>query len=251
MKYNRVDAVVYDVVKAIREVMIKHDVTHSEYLSAQKFLATFLSAPTYEIPLALDLFFDATVHDVEMKHRQGSTTNTLGPYFKAGCPTVTNELKVLPEKNGESLIIEGRVMDVEGKPIQGAELFVWHSDPDGNYSGFCDYMPNDDYYRGRVEIREDGNFSLLSTVPHPYTIPHDGPTGVLLKAMGRHPWRPAHLHFIVNADGFKQHVTQVYFRNGDYNDSDCAESVRPDLVYDFGFKDGKKVIRKEFYLDHA
>lgn len=249
MKENRVDIVVYDIIKAVREVMLKHDVTHSEYLAAQAFMATFLSAPAYEIPLALDIFFDATVHDAEMTHRKGSMTNTQGPYFKGDCPTVTSELKVLPEKNGDPLIIEGRVMDVDGRPIPGAELFVWHSDPDGNYSGFCDYMPNNDYYRGRVHIPEDGNFRLLSTVPYAYTIPHNGPTGILLKAMGRHPWRPAHLHFIVNADGFMQHVTQIYFREGEYNDTDCAESVRADLIYDFEFRDGKKVIRKDFYLD--
>jgi chlorocatechol 1,2-dioxygenase len=251
MQTNRVDAVVYDIIKAVRQVMVEHEVTHSEYLAAQKFLTTFLSAPAYEIPLALDIFFDATVHDIEMKHRKGSVTNTQGPYFKPDCPTVTDELKVLPEKHGEPLIIEGRVMDLEGRPIPGAELFVWHSDPDGNYSGFCDYMRNNDYYRGRVDIPAAGNFSLLSTVPYPYTIPHDGPTGVLLKAMNRHPWRPAHLHFIVNADGFKQHVTQIYFRAGEYNDTDCAESVRPDLIYDFGFKAGKKVIQKDFYLDRV
>src|SRR5207302_6079278 len=86
MGINRVDIVVYDIIKAIREVIDRHDVTHQEYLKAQQFMLSFLSAKEYEIPLMLDIFFDATIHDVEMKHRKGSVTNTQGPYFKPDCP---------------------------------------------------------------------------------------------------------------------------------------------------------------------
>jgi chlorocatechol 1,2-dioxygenase len=251
MGSNRVDIVVYDIIKAIRELIDRHDVTHQEYLKAQQFMLSFLSAKEYEIPLMLDIFFDATIHDVEMKHRKGSVTNTQGPYFKPDCPTVTHELKTLADKAGEAILLEGAVTDLSGKPIKGAEMFVWHSDPEGSYSGFCDYMPKSDYYRGRVEIPADGKYSLRTTMPHAYTIPHDGPTGVLLKAMGRHPWRPAHVHYIINADGFHQHVTQVYFAGDKYNDTDCAESVRPDLVHRFEVGDGQKVLVKNFILPPA
>ncbi|MFC3229888.1 dioxygenase [Marinibaculum pumilum] len=248
MSKNRVDEVVYDIVKAVREVMARHDVTYEEYRSAVGFLMGYADAAPFEIPLSCDLWFNATVHDIEMKSRQGSTTALEGPYFKEEVPLVRDSLKVL-EGQGEPMIIRGKVTDLQGRPVEGAELYIWHSDPDGFYSGFCDYMEDLAYYRGRLKIGADGTYAVRTSVPAPYTIPHDGPTGRLLEMMGRHPWRPAHVHFRVRAKGFLEHITQAYFDGGDYVDSDCVEGVRPPLIHALGNEQGVRVLQKDFVLD--
>ena len=185
-----------------------------------------------------------------MKSRKGSTTALEGPYFKEETPLVTDAIKVL-EGQGEPMVIRGKVTDLHGKPLEGAELHIWHSDSDGNYSGFCDYMEDLAYYRGRIKIGADGAYSVRTAVPAPYTIPHDGPTGKLLALMGRHPWRPAHVHFRVRAKGFLEHITQAYFEGGAYVDDDCVEGVRAPLVHQIDSDQGVRILKKDFVLDPA
>lgn len=250
MANNRVDAVVGDIIEAVRNVLDKHDVTFPEYRAAVAFLAQYNGAAPYEIPLGLDLFFNATIHDIEMKNRKGSVTALEGPYFRDEAPAVTDRLKVL-EGKGEPMIIEGTITDLSGEPLDGAELWIWHSDPDGFYSGFVPYMPEADYYRGVLKTGPDGAYSVRTSVPAPYTIPHDGPSGALLEAMGRHPWRPAHIHFKVRHPKVLDHITQSYFQGGDYVEDDCVEGVRSSLIHTMDERDGVKVLHKNFVLDPA
>src|SRR5690606_30408415 len=96
-----------------------------------------------------------------------------------------------------------------------------------------------------------GEFCIRTTVPAPYMIPHEGPSGRLLEYMGRHPWRPAHVHFKVRADGFQEHTTQSYFVGGEWLDSDCVEGVRPALIHQLNKSEDGKVLEKDFILDPA
>jgi chlorocatechol 1,2-dioxygenase len=183
-----------------------------------------------------------------MKHRQGSVTNLEGPYFLESIPTITDRIRT--REGGEPLLIEGQVTDIQGQPIEGAQLFIWHSDPQGFYSGYGEEFPID-LYRGKKIIGADGAYSVRTSLPAPYTIPHEGPSGKLLEAMGRHPWRPAHVHFKVRAPGFLEHTTQSYFAGGQWVDSDCVEGVRAPLVHELQQRDGVKVLTKDFRLDRA
>ncbi|PNG50560.1 MULTISPECIES: dioxygenase [Comamonadaceae] len=246
---NRVETVVYDIVKAVREVLSRHDVTFEEYRAGVGFLMQYAKAPEYEIPLVCDLWFNATITDNEMKHRKGSTTNVEGPYFLENVPVINDEIKTLDD-GSEPLVLEGRVTDLAGKPIKGAEMFVWHSDNHGHYSGFDPELPQDSY-RGKKIIGADGEYRIRTRVPAPYPIPHHGPSGKLLEMMGRHPWRPAHVHFKIRAPGFLEHTTQSYFTGGKWVDSDCVEGVRPALIHNLEDANGAKVLRKDFKLDPA
>lgn len=248
MKENRVATVVGDIVSAVRGVLDKHDVTFEEYRAAVSFLAQYNGAAPYEIPLCVDLFFNAQIHDIEMKYRTGSVTAVEGPFFRADGPDVEDQLKVLDGK-GEVLIIEGKVTDIAGTPLENAEVWVWHSDPEGFYSGFAPHMPEPNYYRGHLRTKPDGSYRVKTSVPAPYTIPHDGPTGALLAAMGRHPWRPAHIHYKVRHPKVLDHITQSYFQGGEYVMDDCVEGVRPSLIHTMEQRDGVKVLRKDFVLD--
>ena len=108
-----------------------------------------------------------------------------------------------------------------------------------------------DHYRAKLVTAEDGHYQVSTTKPVPYQIPGDGHTGRLLAAMGRHCWRPAHVHFKVRKEGLKDHITQVYFEGEDYVDSDCCDAVIPELVHPFTIENGVKVITKDFCLDPA
>lgn len=246
---KRSEAVIHDIVQAVREVLQRHEVTFPEYRAAVGFLMQYAKAPEFEIPLTCDMLFNATISDIEMNHRKGSVTNLEGPYFLETVPTITDRIKTRGD-GGEELVIEGKVTDLSGKPLEGAELFIWHSDPEGMYSGYGSDFPID-LYRGKKIIGKDGAFSIKTSLPAPYTIPHEGPSGKLLELMGRHPWRPAHVHFKVRAPGFLEHTTQSYFSGGKWVDSDCVEGVRPALIHDLETRGAAKVLRKDFVLDAA
>ncbi len=246
---NRSEVVIRDLVKSVREVLRHHDVTFEEYRAAVGFLMKYAKAPEFEIPLTCDMLFNATVADIEMTHRKGSVSNLEGPYFLESAPTITDRIKTRDEQ-GEALIIEGRVTDLSGKPVEGAQLYIWHADPQGYYSGYSDDYPVD-LYRGKKIIGPTGEFSVRTTMPAPYTIPHDGPSGELLGFMGRHPWRPAHVHFKVRAPGFIELTTQAYFAGDKWLDSDSVEGVRSPLVHAPGIRGDAKLLKKDFVLDPA
>lgn len=124
---------------------------------------------------------------------------------------------------------------IDGLPIAHASLEVWQADEDGHYDV---QRPADDgsvthRARGRLRTDADGRYAFRSILAEPYPIPHDGPVGAMLDALGRHPWRPAHLHFMIEARGYETLITHV-FRDGDrYLDSDAVFGVRSTLVADW------------------
>jgi len=129
------------------------------------------------------------------------------------------------------LIFTGQVRDIDGTPLAGAEVDTWHADADGYYSGFAPQVPEGNL-RGVVITGQDGRFEIDTIQPAPYQIPHDGPTGKLIDAAGWHPWRPAHLHLMIRAQGHRTITTQLYFTDGEWLDSDIAQATKPELILD-------------------
>ena len=127
--------------------------------------------------------------------------------------------------------VPGRVLGVDGEPIAGAELDVWQNDANQLYA--CRPEAPEDHLRGRFHTRDDGEYAFLAVRPVPYTIPSDGPVGRMLAATGRHPWRPAHIHLIVRASGYRTLVTHVFDSESEYLDSDAVFAVKLSLVRDF------------------
>src|SRR5437763_3562665 len=91
----------------------------------------------------------------------------------------------------------------------------------------------EDHLRGRYLTLDDGTFAFRAVRPVPYPIPDDGPVGRMLSATGRHPWRPAHVHMIVRADGYRSVATHIFDRQSAYLDDDTVMAVKPSLVRDF------------------
>jgi hydroxyquinol 1,2-dioxygenase len=133
---------------------------------------------------------------------------------------------------------------------------VWHSDEDGYY----DVQQPDEIdglaMRARFRTDANGRFNFWSIKPAAYPIPHDGPVGEMLEAQGRHPWRPAHVHFLISAPGFEQLVTHVFVAGDKYLDSDVVFGVKDSLISEFVRRepgvapDGRATNRTYFHLNH-
>jgi catechol 1,2-dioxygenase len=226
---NRADQVIGDVLKRIHEAIVENDVTYDEYQAVKQWLIDVGEAG--EWPLFLDVFVESGVEQQVYRDRDGSQGTILGPYHLPDAPVLDApyELPMRPDEKGDRLVFRGRVVDHEGNPLAGAVLDVWHADADGLYSGFAPDVP-EGILRGKVIAGEDGSYEVRSIVPAPYTIPHDGPTGRMISVADWHPWRPAHIHLIVSADGHEALTTQLYIDSSDYLDDDVASAVKPELI---------------------
>jgi hydroxyquinol 1,2-dioxygenase len=168
-------------------------------------------------------------------HRKpaGCTEATVfGPFHVEGAPHYDHGADVANGAKGEPCWVRGRVLGPEGEAIAGAEVQVWQADADGFYDVQRPELQGHQA-RGVLTSGADGGFHFKSIVAEAYPIPHDGSVGALLQRLGRHPWRPAHLHFMISAPGYERLITHV-FREGDrYLDSDAVFGVRSSLIADW------------------
>jgi catechol 1,2-dioxygenase len=180
--------------------------------------------------LGLSMLVDALAHEIP----PGATESTvLGPFYVPGSPRREyGESMVVEAGAGVPAWVHGRVLDVSGEPIAGAELDVWQNGADMLYA-VQRPEAEEDHLRGRYLTREDGTYAFIAVRPVPYPIPHDGPVGRMLEATGRHPWRPAHIHIIVRAPGYKTVTTHVFDATSEYLDSDAVFAVKQSLLRDF------------------
>lgn len=140
--------------------------------------------------------------------------------------TIANDI------GGEPVIVSGHVLTADGKPLGGALLDVWQSDAEGFYDlqkMDADHMN----LRGRFRTDEYGAYFFRTIKPLYYPIPADGPVGNMLHAAGRHPYRPAHIHFQISADGFRALTTELYVNDDPYLESDAVFGVRSSLAVNF------------------
>lgn len=166
-------------------------------------------------------------------HEQGSLESTvLGPWYWQGAPDFPLGANLAEGVKGEPTFYSGRVLDVSGQPLQGALLDIWSGDGEGNYDM---QMTGDEQMRARGKIRTDGEgrYWFRSIKPSFYPVPTDGPVGRMLRAMGRHPNRPGHIHMIVSAPGHESVTTHLFVADSAYLDSDAVFSMRESLVVGF------------------
>ena len=180
--------------------------------------------------LGFSMLVDALAHEAPA----GATESTvLGPFYVPGSPLREYGASMVQEDGaGVPAWVYGRVLDVAGNPIAGAELDVWQNGADMLYA-VQRPEAEEDHLRGRYLTRGDGTYAFVAVRPVPYPIPDDGPVGRMLAATGRHPWRPAHIHMIVRADGYKTVTTHVFDAASEYLDSDTVFAVKPSLLRTF------------------
>lgn len=137
---------------------------------------------------------------------------------------------------GPLLLAEGTIKDTNGNPIAGAELDIWQSAPNGLYASQDQEQDNYSFH-GLMTVGDDGRYAFTTVKPVEYMVPSDGPLGDILRACGRHPWWPSHLHYIVKAPGYKSLVTEIFPNDDPYLDHDTVFGVRNDLVMDYVERD--------------
>jgi hydroxyquinol 1,2-dioxygenase len=182
----------------------------------------------------------------------GTTEATVfGPFFVEGAPRYENGADIANGAPGEPCYMEGRITGLDGAPIAGARIEVWQADDQGFYDvQYADLAGP----RGRGHLFSDaeGRYRFWSVKPEAYPIPHDGPVGELLAAAQRSPMRPAHVHFMITAPGYRTVITHVFAAGDQYLDSDAVFGVKSSLIADFarhepGVAPDGKVLDAPFY----
>lgn len=184
------------------------------------------------------LFSDITgtsmlIDSINHRSSDGATESTVfGPYYREGAPELPTGATISQDGRGEPVVVLGRVLSTDGTPIPYALLDIWETDENGLYEQQDPEQP-DMNLRGKFRTDNEGRYRFIGIKPVSYAIPDDGPVGQLLRALGRHPFRPAHIHVLVSAEGFEPVTTHLFVKGDRYLDSDAVFGTKDSLIVDF------------------
>ncbi|MEO1797898.1 MAG: dioxygenase [Pseudomonadota bacterium] len=209
--------------------------THAEWDKGIAFLermTEFTTKDRHEFVLLSDILGLSSLVDMINTVPGGTSSSVLGPFHISGSPTIPFGFDMKRHYEGQVLLARGKVRNQAGDPIEGAALDIWQTAPNGLYSS---QDPEQDTYsfHGIQHTDASGQYGFTTVLPVSYEVPTDGPVGDILRASGRHAWRPSHLHFIAKADGYRTLVSEVFAANDEYLDGDAVFGVREDLVMEY------------------
>jgi hydroxyquinol 1,2-dioxygenase len=217
----------------VREVRL----TEAEWLTAIEFLTEVGKTCTDKrqeyILLSDTLGISVLVISLNHPADQGNVESTvMGPFYWANAPDLPLGSNLAVGVKGEPTFYSGRVLGVDGQPLANALLDIWSGDGEGNYDM---QIPGETQMKARGRIRTDaaGRYWFRSIKPTFYPVPTDGPVGVMLRKMGRHPFRPGHIHMIVSAQGHAPVTTHLFVADSQYLDSDAVFGMKESLVAQF------------------
>jgi hydroxyquinol 1,2-dioxygenase len=211
------------------------NLTHDEWRQGIAFLEGCAAVETedrHEFVLASDVLGVSSLIDMLHSRDDATSSSVLGPFHVSGAPPLEVGGDMKRTFGGPVLLAEGVIRDTDGNPIAGAEIDIWQTAPNGLYAS-QDEDQDTFSFHGLMTVGDDGRYAFTTVKPVEYTVPSDGPVGDILRACGRHPWRPSHLHFIVKAPGFRTLVTEVFPDDDPYLDQDTVFGVRDDLVMNY------------------
>jgi hydroxyquinol 1,2-dioxygenase len=206
--------------------------THAEWRRGIELLTAcgqISTAERNEVVLLSDVLGLSSLVDMIASPAGATPSSVLGPFHILGAPPLAYGGDLVGDHAGDALVVSGTVRRTTGAPIAGARIELWQTAANGLYSNQDPAQAPFDF-RARLATNADGRFLLSTVRPAPYTVPTDGPVGDLLRAVGRHPWRPSHLHLIVDADGCRQLVTELFPADDPWLDQDAVFGVREALV---------------------
>jgi hydroxyquinol 1,2-dioxygenase len=199
--------------------------------------------------LGVSMLVDFINYGKVKKGKMRATESTvLGPFFVEGAPEMPLGANIAqPGTPGEPCLVTGTVRDLKGKPVAGATIDVWEGGADGLYDV---QKPDGTNLRARFRSDAEGRFHFKCITPVSYPVPHDGPVGKMLVACGRHPMRPGHLHFVIEAPGCDKLVTHLFVKGDKYLDSDAVFGVKQSLIVNYGRKNaaGEATCNYDFVL---
>lgn len=209
--------------------------THAEWRIGLELLTRageFTDAERNEFVLFSDLLGLSSLVDMINSPDACTSSSVLGPFHILGAPELPVGGDLIGDNEGQQVVVEGHVRDQSGAPIEGAVIELWQTADNGLYSN-QDAAQSAYNLRASMTTGADGRYAVSTVRPAPYLVPTDGPGGDLLNATGRHAWRPSHLHFIVQAEGFRSLVTEVFPSDDPYLDADAVFGVRSDLIMEY------------------
>lgn len=226
--------------REVMEALVKHlhdfaretNLTHEEWRQGIAFLegcAAIETEDRHEFVLASDVLGLSSLVDMLHSRSDATSSSVLGPFHVSGAPALPVGGDMKRDFGGPVLLAEGVIRDTDGNPIAGAEIDIWQTAPNGLYASQDDAQDTFSFH-GLMTVGADGRYAFTTVKPVEYTVPTDGPVGDVLRACGRHPWRPSHLHYIVKAPGYRDLVTEIFPDDDPYLDQDTVFGVRNDLV---------------------
>ena len=237
-KDERLKQVMEVVTRKLHEAVKEIEPTQDEWMQAILFLTRtgqMCNEWRQEFILLSDtLGVSMLVDAINNRKPSGASESTvLGPFHVADAPELPMGANICLDQKGEDMVIEGRILDTDGRPIANAVLDVWQANDEGFYDVQQKGIQPDFNLRGVFRTGPDGHYWFRAVKPKYYPIPYDGPVGQMLKALGRHPNRPAHLHYIIKADGFETLITHIFDPDDPYIDSDAVFGVKESLLAEF------------------
>lgn len=234
----RLKAVMEVLTRKLHEAVKEIEPTQDEWFQAIRFLTRtghMSDEWRQEFILLSDVLGVSMLVDAinNRKPSGASESTVLGPFHVADAPELPMGANICLDRKGEDMVISGRITDTQGRPIAGAVLDVWQANDEGFYDVQQKGIQPDFNLRGVFRTGADGRYWFRAVKPKYYPIPADGPVGQLLGALGRHPYRPAHLHFILKADGFATLVTHIFDPDDPYINSDAVFGVKESLLAEF------------------
>jgi hydroxyquinol 1,2-dioxygenase len=249
----RVKQIVDSLVRHLHASIKETEPTLEEWMQGIEFLTKtgHLSTEWRQefILLSDTLGISMLVETINNRKPGGETESTvLGPFHASNAPRYENGANICLDGKGEPLLVSGTVRDVKGKQIAGATLDVWQANEDGFYDVQQKGIQPDNNLRGIFTSDAKGHYDFRSVYPHYYPIPDDGTVGKMLKALDRQPNRPAHIHFIVSAPGFKPVTTHIFTPDCPWLRDDAVFGVKESLIADFKKKGDHWEVKWDFVL---
>jgi protocatechuate 3,4-dioxygenase beta subunit len=237
----RLRGLLQNLVRTLHGFAVDNELTQAEWIAGLQFLTDVGRTCTDQrqefILLSDTLGLSMLVNLINHRAGAGATESTvLGPAYVPDSPWRANGDAIGEDLGASPLLVSGLVRDTSGAPLRGATVDVWQTASNGYYA-VQDDRQSPDNMRGRFLTDDDGAYAFRTVRPVDYPIPDDGPVGRMLRATGRHPWRPAHIHLSVSADGCIPLTTHLFDAESRYLDSDVVFGVKPSLVRTFTLHD--------------
>ncbi|KAJ7777145.1 intradiol ring-cleavage dioxygenase [Mycena metata] len=263
---ERTKFIMKNLVTHLHDFVRETSITTEEWMGALLFLTATGKKCTdlrQEFILLSDALGVSTLVDSlnNAKPPGASEATVMGPFFTADALDFQNGESIASEGKGNYMYVSGKVTDTKGNPIPNCVIETWETDGHGKYDNQYEERGGPDC-RGRLHTTEDGSYWFRAVVPVSYPIPDDGPVGTFFKTLGRHTYRPAHLHMMLEAPGFEKLITALYWADDPYVTSDAVFGVKNSLIIRTttetdvavtrarGFKDAKthEVLKQDFVL---